>query len=142
MKLYCEWCGKEFDAKSRRRKFCSPDCHYKNASKKYNPDGYHKRPDLSALNIKLNPTRMNDDVKAKLSLQKLGSGSEKGYIKLKGRHLHRTVAEMKLGRPLRPNEVVHHSDGNKRNNAPGNLQVLSSQSEHAHIHFGGQSNGE
>lgn len=34
------------------------------------------------------------------------------------------VAERMLGRKLKPGEVVHHIDGNKRNNAPENLMVF------------------
>lgn len=48
--------------------------------------------------------------------------------------MHRVVAEQKLGRPLVAGEIVHHIDGNKRNNAPENLQVMT-QSKHAQIHF-------
>ena len=46
----------------------------------------------------------------------------------------RVVAEQLLGRPLRPGEVVHHIDGNKRNNRSENLRVFSSQAEHAKFH--------
>lgn len=135
MKLRCKWCGEEFESNRKDRKFCCLDCHYKNASKKHNPEGYKRRPDLSELNRRLNPHRMTDDVKAKLTLMRLGEGEEKTYIKLKGRHVHRTIAEMKLGRKLKPGEVVHHKDGNKRNNRPENIEVLSGQSEHASIHI-------
>ena len=38
-----------------------------------------------------------------------------------------------LGRALRPGEVVHHIDGDRRNNAPGNLAVLPSQRVHASL---------
>lgn len=37
---------------------------------------------------------------------------------------HRLVASASLGRWLTPDEQVHHRDGNKQNNAPGNLEVL------------------
>ncbi len=43
---------------------------------------------------------------------------------------HQVVAETKLGRPLEPGEVVHHDDGNKRNNDPGNVWIFSSQRAH------------
>lgn len=38
---------------------------------------------------------------------------------------HRLVAEEKIGRRLRDDEQVHHVDGNKENNAPENLDVLT-----------------
>lgn len=42
--------------------------------------------------------------------------------------------EEKLGRSLQPGEIVHHIDGNKRNNSPENLMVMT-QSEHARLHY-------
>ena len=53
---------------------------------------------------------------------------ENGYAPL-----HRVKASKKLGRPLRSDEVVHHIDGNKKNNRKSNLQVMS-KSEHYKIH--------
>jgi hypothetical protein len=38
---------------------------------------------------------------------------------------HRVVAEQKIGRALAKGEHVHHIDGNKQNNAPENLEVLT-----------------
>lgn len=43
---------------------------------------------------------------------------------------HRLVAEEMLGRYLDPDEVVHHIDGDKQNNAPENLEVFQSNGEH------------
>lgn len=63
------------------------------------------------------------------------SGEGKSYVKLYGRHMHRVLAEQKIGRPLQPGEMVHHIDGNFRNNHPDNLQIVS-RSEHIKIHRG------
>ena len=46
---------------------------------------------------------------------------------------HILIAEEMLGRFLKDDEVVHHIDGNKKNNKQGNLSVLT-QSQHAVLH--------
>lgn len=51
--------------------------------------------------------------------------SRHGYVRE-----HRLVMEATLGRFLGPTEVVHHKDGDKLNNSPGNLQVFGSNAEH------------
>lgn len=60
-------------------------------------------------------------------------GTGTGYVKLHQRHAHRVVAEVVIGRKLLPGEVVHHIDGDKSNNAPENLEVLT-QAEHTRRH--------
>ncbi len=47
---------------------------------------------------------------------------------------HRVVAEQKLGRRLLPGELVHHLDGDKRNNAAENLEVVADIAHHAAHH--------
>jgi len=47
---------------------------------------------------------------------------------------HRLAMEKHLGRTLRPNEVVHHKDGNGLNNALDNLELMT-QAEHQNEHF-------
>jgi hypothetical protein len=47
---------------------------------------------------------------------------------------NRQVAEEMLGRPLRSGEIVHHRDGNKRNNDQKNLSVTT-QSAHIRVHL-------
>lgn len=43
---------------------------------------------------------------------------------------HRKLMEGKLGRYLTPTEVVHHRDGNSRNNVLENLEVFQTNAEH------------
>jgi hypothetical protein len=46
---------------------------------------------------------------------------------------HRVVMERLLGHPIPAGMVVHHIDGNKRNNHPDNLQLMT-PSEHVRHH--------
>ncbi len=62
-----------------------------------------------------------------------GRGEGKAYKKLHGKHEHRVIAEKMIGRKLEKGEIVHHIDGNKLNNDPSNLEVMT-QSEHVERH--------
>jgi hypothetical protein len=108
--IVCTVCSKPFTvrpARAKTAKYCNYVCHQRGEGRK-------------------GGTVRGEQIK------KLSTG--KSYTKTKGRHTHRVVAEMKLGRALKPGEVVHHDDTNHLNNAPENLIVLSSQAEHARLH--------
>lgn len=118
----CAYCSKDIERPAYARNleaarhFCDRTCN------------------LRMMNAELNPTRMTYDTRVKLRKARLGSGAGKSYPKLFGKHLHRIVAEIKLGRKLEPGEVVHHRNENKRDASPANLTVFKSQSEHAAWH--------
>ena len=141
--LICDWCGKEYQRnRINRHNFCCRQCLADFSSKSKNPEGYEALKDyenmsrhMTALNLEMNPDRMTPETRAKIRSSRLGTGEGKTYTKCYGRHEHRVIAEQKLGRPLLPGEIVHHEDGNRRNNDPRNIYVFSSQSEHASYHM-------
>lgn len=47
---------------------------------------------------------------------------------------HLIVMEKKLGRKLKKGETVHHLDGDKQNNDPGNLVLCQSHADHRGLH--------
>lgn len=61
------------------------------------------------------------------SFDREGNG-QKSYV-----YEHHVVAEEMLGRSLKDFEVVHHLDGNKKNNSPDNLLVLE-RDQHTKLH--------
>jgi hypothetical protein len=67
-----------------------------------------------------------------------GCISSEGYkvIRVEGRAVyeHRHAMELHIGRPLGPNEVVHHKDGDRLNNAIENLELMDGRAMHALTH--------
>lgn len=122
----CEKCGKtvyRYECEILKHVFCSRACSREYLSEK-----------MIKMNEALNPMRMTPDTRRKLREARLETGRGLSYTKTYGRHTHRIVAEQMLGRPLEKGEVVHHINGNKRDNRPENLFLFKSQKDHAKWH--------
>lgn len=107
----CEICGQFFEITTwppESQKTCSPRCR----------NTYNSRQSIEKRAAKMRYT-----------------GNKDTYVKRGGRHEHRVVAEEEiLGRKLKDNEIVHHKNGDKKDNRPENLEVMT-QSEHIHEHI-------
>ena len=110
----CPSCNKEVVKKSRvgkKQKFCSHDCYAKNREAR---GAYKEKVEINGYLYIYKPTHPNS--------------IKSGYVAE-----HRLVAEEKIGRFLKNNEVVHHINEKKHDNSPDNLQVMTA-SEHNKLH--------
>lgn len=115
----CQTCNKKFKVFPCRNcaKYCSRKCHIKIGEK--------------------NPKWRGGKRK----------GRKDGYISIyapnhpyKSKHgksvyEHRLVMEKYIGRYLKPEEIVHHLNGDASDNRIKNLELLAGQKEHAKLHY-------
>lgn len=138
MNLTCDHCGKHYTSYQcgKYHHFCSIECRRK-AGKLVAESFTQETRDAKAKQFtEMNRTLMLEPQYVEKRRQKLKANKPTtGYTKHHGRHEHRVIAEEKIGRKLKRGEIVHHIDGNKANNHPDNLQVMT-QSEHIKLHLG------
>lgn len=146
VELTCENCGKTFYRSRARtyrkdvpnkRKFCSHTCYipiYKN--KKIPQEVIAKRntPKGSSSPHWKGGKYITQDGYIMVHIPDHPLTNSNGWL-----FEHTVIACQKENRLLQKGEQVHHVDGNKQNNDPGNLIVVSA-STHTRIHFGNPNN--
>ena len=120
----CEECGaaiRKWASQLAGRKFgafCNKDCLGKFRSRKLVGEW--------AANYRIGSRRSRQYIEAEAKWNP--GANSRGYVSL-----HRLIAEAHAGRFLRPDEIVHHRDGDPRNNHWSNLEIMT-QADHAKEH--------
>lgn len=144
IKIICKICGKEFEVINCRKtaKYCSTIC--------ANKSGYwtgKKRPDIS------NKAKVwvNERLKSywfkkgghitntgRTRIKTFGDKNQKYNILHKnGKNIkeHRYIVEQFIGKKLCEKEIIHHINGDKKDNRIENLYICSDRAEHTKIHI-------
>lgn len=134
----CSNCGREFEYRGNHKKrnnhfFCCAECSYAFKVKKIyvlcdwcGVPIYKKRSDVARTRHNFCDVGCYIDF---INFEKAGASNQRAA----GSVVYRKLAEMKIGRPLRADEEVHHLDGDHRNNALENITVVT-VSEHSQLH--------
>lgn len=138
----CEICGKAFKPRIATARACSTQCRNKLSEHRFETTC-----DYCGMNLRLPCAKRkyehhfcgNECKKAwdaehrKREAAPNWKGGIHPYVQEGKKLQHRIVAEQKIGRPLVSGEVVHHINGNKKDNRPENLEVML-KGEHMSMH--------
>lgn len=113
----CDNCGKEIrkimsDYKEHDKHFCGRSCLGDNFKGEGNPSWNNGTSEQNGYKMVRDPVSN----------------------KTKYKREHRKVMETILGRTLLESEIIHHKNGNKMDNRPENLEVMT-RSEHQKLHW-------
>lgn len=128
--MFCCYCGKMFDRQPSKVKainFCCRSCLHSYNREKMKFFNQNNNP----MNVK---GQMSFEARARKRDRMCKGNATGDYTSFMGDFEHRLIAKAKLGRELKPDEVVHHIDGNPHNNKPSNLQVMT-RAEHMRHHM-------
>lgn len=130
----CDKCLKVFEKKKSQVKnlnFCCREC-----LNQYNAERFRNYNIIeNPMNMKGRTLEQRFQMRNRRKTAKDRVGKEPHtYNKQLGETEHRKIMRLKLGRPLRDDEVVHHKDCNPFNNKPSNLMVMT-RSEHTRLHI-------
>jgi hypothetical protein len=125
--VVCSVCGKQFrvaPSRVKKTKVCSRRCYAEWRRMKYSGEN-----NPAWKGAVITDERGYVMVRAKYIDEKYRCMAKpNGYV-----YLHRLVMASELGRPLLSEEIVHHVDRDKGNNAPDNLKLMTASahtSEH------------
>jgi len=157
--MNCARCGKPFEKKTSRQKYCSFVCYNRAKSERwYRKNGRGKgvcskclkeytksRHNQKYCSIECSSESQRRYLTVPQCLEKANRKIDKnlGYVRIYAPmhkeantwgyvYEHRLIAEQVLNRSLKKNEVVHHINGIRWDNRRGNLAVMSS-SDHSKL---------
>jgi hypothetical protein len=137
----CEQCGSTFSPRKPEQKYCCHPCYWKAKQGAYFCAHCKRQFRLTSSNQKYCSLACRSKVNSGANHYNYKGGftrTRDGYrmISVEGRSIfeHRYVMEQHLGRTLSDDEVVHHRDGDKLNNALENLELVTRSHHVSHCH--------